>query len=62
MTPAGSPVVCERGKPLTTGAIAVYRIGPGGHFDLAAWQGTGGISYELRVTEGVLQSSRGEIY
>jgi len=62
MTPAGPPVVCERGKPLATGAIAVYRIGPGGHFDLGAWQGTGGIAYELRVNAGVLQSSRENNY
>ena len=62
MAPAGPPVVCERGKPLTTGAISVYRIGPGGHFDLAAWQGTGGISYQLSVKAGVLQSSRENNY
>ena len=62
MAPAGPPIVYERGKPLTTGAIAVYRIGPGGHFDLAAWSGTGGISYELSVKAGVLQSSRGDAY
>jgi len=62
MTPTGPPVVCERGKPLTTGAISVYRIGPGGHFDLANWSGTGGISYELSVKAGVLQSSRGDAY
>ena len=47
----GSPEVCERGKPLTTGAIAVYRLGPGGRFDLAHWQGSGGIEYELSVRE-----------
>ena len=45
----GRPCSCEPGEPLTTGAIAVYRLGPGGRFDLATWQGTGGISYELRV-------------
>jgi cyanophycinase len=62
MTPAGPPATCEPGKPLTTAAIAVYRIGPGGRFNLRAWQGSGGISYELRATEGVLHSSRESNY
>jgi hypothetical protein len=62
MTPAGAPAVCEPGKPLTTGAIAVYRIGPGGRFDLRAWEGSGGVAYELRATDGVLLSSRESNY
>jgi hypothetical protein len=62
MKPAGPPVACERGKPLTTGAVSVYRLGPGGRFDLARWEGTGGVAYELRVRDGVLQSSRGNNY
>ena len=62
MAPAGPPVVCERGKLLTTSAIAVYRLGPGGRFDLTAWKGSGGISYEFTVKAGVLQSSRGAVY
>jgi hypothetical protein len=40
----------------------VYRIGPGGTFDLDKWHGTGGISYTLTAEAGVLTSSRGEIY
>jgi hypothetical protein len=40
----------------------VYRIGPGGRFDLDRWRGTGGITYTLTVESGVLTSSRGEIY
>ncbi len=62
MAPKGPPTTCERGKPLTTAAIAVYRIGPGGRFDLAKWQGSGGIAYELSVRDGVLHSSRGNNY
>jgi cyanophycinase len=62
MTPAGPPPICEPAKPLTTGAIAVYRIGPGGRFDLPSWQGSGGNAYELRATDGVLQSSRESNY
>ena len=50
------------GKPLTTGAIVVYRLGPGGRFDLAHWRGSGGVAYELRVRDGVLQSSRENNY
>ncbi len=62
MSPTGPPAVCEPGRPLTTAAISVYRLGPGGKFDLARWQGTGGIDYTLRATDGVLQSSRENNY
>jgi len=62
MRPAGPPTACEGGKPLTTGAIAIYRLGPGGKFDLTRWKGTGGIEYTLGVTNGVLHSSRGNNY
>ncbi len=63
MAPEGPPAVCEPGKPLTTAAIAVYRLGPGdGRFDLRKWAGTGGIAYELTAREGGLQSSRESNY
>jgi hypothetical protein len=62
MVPTGPPPACAPGRPLTTGAISVYRIGPGGRFDLATWQGTGGIAYELRAETGVLRSSRENNY
>jgi cyanophycinase-like exopeptidase len=62
MAPAGPPPSCEPGKPLASGAIAVYRIGPGGRFDLRSWTGSGGISYQLEARDGVLQSSRGNNY
>jgi cyanophycinase len=58
----GPPEVCEPGTPLTYRDIAVYRIGPGGAFDLDTWHGTGGIAYTLSAEDGVLTSSRGEIY
>jgi cyanophycinase-like exopeptidase len=58
----GPPEVCAPGTPLTYRNIAVYRIGPGGSFDLDRWRGTGGISYTLSAEAGVLTSSRGDIY
>jgi hypothetical protein len=54
--------VCIAGKPPTFRDVDVYRIGPGGRFDLRRWQGSGGIAYTLSVEDGVLTSSRGEIY
>lgn len=57
-----APARCEPGVPLTLRNVEIYRIGPGGAFDLATWTGTGGIAYSLDVKEGVLSSSRGEIY
>ncbi|MGH8203675.1 MAG: cyanophycinase [Steroidobacteraceae bacterium] len=62
LTPAGPPLRCAPGEPLTTGPIAVYRIKPGGRFNLSTWEGSGGTKYELRVREGVLRSSRGSNY
>ncbi len=62
MTPAAAPTRCEPGEPLVAGPIDVYRIGPGGQFNLASWQGSGGIAYQFRAEGGRLHSSRGEIY
>jgi cyanophycinase-like exopeptidase len=58
----GPPEVCQPKTPLTYRNVSVYRIGPGGTFDLDTWQGTGGISYTLTAEAGVLTSSRGDIY
>jgi cyanophycinase len=58
----GPPEVCRPKTPLTYRNIEVYRIGPGGTFDLDKWRGTGGISYTLSAEAGVLTSSRGEVY
>ncbi len=62
LRPTQPPERCEPGQPLTFRDVEVYRIGPGGRFDLAAWQGSGGISYRLSAKEGVLSSSRDGIY
>ncbi|HZM71195.1 MAG TPA: cyanophycinase [Candidatus Cryosericum sp.] len=58
----GPPEICQPGTPLTFRNLSVYRIGPGGSFDLGAWRGQGGIAYTLSAEAGVLQSSRGDIY
>ena len=62
MAPAGAPLQCKEGAPLSTGAIVVYRLGPGGRFDIANWRGAGGVAYELRVESGVLHSLRESNY
>jgi len=58
----GPAEVCQPGTPLTFRNVSVYRIGPGGTFDLGAWRGQGGIAYTLSAEAGVLVSSRGDIY
>ena len=50
------------GEKLPFRDVAVYRLKPGGRFDLANWQGSGGIAYALSAEEGVLHSSRGGAY
>jgi hypothetical protein len=62
MKPSGPPVTYEPGRPLTTSAVSVYRLGPGGRFDLARWAGGGGIEYELTARDGSLHSSRESNY
>lgn len=57
-----APLRCEPGRRLTAGAVAVYRLGPGGRFALETWRGVGGLEHELHALEGELHSSRGEIY
>ncbi len=56
------PSVCKPETPLSIQDVSVYRISPGGTFDLKSWTGTGGLAYSLSVNEGQLISSRGEIY
>lgn len=62
MRTTGTPEVCEPDVPLTFRDVEVYRVGPGGSFDLDAWSGEGGIGYTLAAEAGVLVSSRGAIY
>ena len=58
----GPPEICLPKTPLTYRNIAVYRIGPGGRFDIPKWRGAGGIAYTLSAEAGALVSSRGEVY
>jgi cyanophycinase-like exopeptidase len=62
MRRSGPAEVCQPGVPLTYRNVTIYRIGPGGTFDLDTWHGTGGIAYTLSAEAGVLVSSRGDIY
>jgi cyanophycinase len=54
-----APAVCRANEPLTFAGISVYRLGPGGQFDVAKWQGTGGLSYTLSVNYGTVHSTAG---
>jgi len=54
--------VCEEDKPLSIENVEVYRATAGDRFNLKTWAGVGGVSYWLSVKEGILQSSRQEIY
>lgn len=58
----GAPGVCQPATPLTYTNLPVYRAAAGAAFDLVAWSGTGGTSYTVSVTAGVLSSSAGTIY
>jgi cyanophycinase-like exopeptidase len=62
MRTTGDPEKCVAGQPLTYRNIEVYRIGPGGTFDIGEWRGEGGISYTLGAEDGKLTSSRESVY
>lgn len=54
--------VCTPDEALSIADIEVYRLAPGGTFNLKTWQGSNGLAYTFTVDAGTLSSSRGEIY
>jgi cyanophycinase-like exopeptidase len=54
--------VCVHNQPLSITGVTVYRLAPGSTFSLKSWSGTGGIAYTLNVVNGVLTSSRNNLY
>jgi cyanophycinase len=62
MRAATMPSVCRKGAPLSMAGIEVYRVKAGGHFNLKTWTGDGGLAYTLTVTNGVVTSSKGDLY
>lgn len=63
--PTRPPDVCAPGQPLTLRGVNVYRIAAtaaGAGFDLPGWTGTGGLAYSLDAVNGIVTSSRGELY
>ncbi len=59
LRPAHAPEVCQEGMPLTFQDVAVYRVPSGGHFDLTAWSGRGGVAFSLSVKRGKIESTQG---
>lgn len=60
LRPTAAPAVCRQGTPLTFQNVAVYRVSPGGHFDLPTWTGEGGSAYSLSVDGGVIHSTQAD--
>lgn len=56
------PGVCRPGQPLTMNGIKIYRVQPGGRFNIKTWRGDGDMAYTLNVEKGIVTSSRGELY
>jgi cyanophycinase len=59
---AKKPAVCRPGVPLTMESILVYRVQPGGRFDIKNWKNGTGLAYTLSVEKGVITSSRTDVY
>jgi cyanophycinase len=64
LRPRQNPEVCEKGTPITFRQVSVYRVTPGGRFDLTSWTGAGGTAYSLSVERGKIESTKagGGIY
>jgi cyanophycinase len=56
--PTERPDLCAPRTPLTFGKISVFKAPTGAHFDLNSWRGLGGVSYQLSVKDGVIQSTQ----
>ena len=64
LSPTGPADDCAPKVPLTFRNVDVYRVGASGTFDLGAWTGSGGTSYQVSAESGVLSSTQagGSIY
>lgn len=60
LRPTLPPEVCKSGQPLTFLKVRVYQVPAGGHFDLVAWTGDGGMNYSLSVEKGKIESTRSD--
>ncbi len=49
---AGTPPVCEPGRPLTSGPVAVYTVTSASTFNLVTWTGANGTAGTMSVTNG----------
>jgi len=58
MRPAQKATTCQPGQPLTYKGIEVYKVPPGGSFDVVKWQGSGGTSYHLNVDAARITSTQ----
>ena len=56
--PTRAPEVCKQGTALTFRDVSVYRLPAGGHFNLPAWAGGGGVAYSLSVLNGKIESTQ----
>lgn len=56
--------VCRPGTPLTFAGVSVIKLTAGDHFNTATWTATGGLPYQLSVTNGTIHSTQpgGKIY
>ena len=58
--PLRPPDVCKRNTPLTFRDISVQRWPTGSHFHLRTWEEDGGVSYELSVIGGKIDSTQAD--
>jgi cyanophycinase-like exopeptidase len=60
----GAPEVCLEDQPLTYLGLNVQRVGAGDTFNLLDWSGTGGLTYQVSASAGVLISTQdgGSVY
>jgi cyanophycinase-like exopeptidase len=62
LSTTGNDAVCQPGTPLSIRNVFVHRLSPGDAFNVHSWSADGGIAYTIDVSNGILSSSRGDIY
>jgi cyanophycinase-like exopeptidase len=49
------PEVCKKGMPLKSSGVSMYKVAPGGTFNVSSWEGAGGTAYDLQIEEGTVR-------
>lgn len=56
------PEQCNPKTPLTFNNLRAYRLSAGNSFNIATWDGRGGVGYQMDVRSGMISSNKESVY